>query len=65
MATGTENMTQQLFESIDNQDVQAFLDFLADDVKFRFGNAAPVTGKPAVGEAVGGFFPVLRQFITN
>ena len=65
MATGTENMTQQLFESIDNQDVQAFLDFLADDVKFRFGNAAPVTGKPAVGEAVSGFFPVLRQFITN
>ncbi len=65
MVTGTEKMTKQLFESIDNQDAEAFLAFLSDDVKFRFGNAALVTGKSAVGEAVSGFFPASRQFITD
>ena len=60
MVTGTEKMTKQLFESIDNQDAEAFLAFLSDDVKFRFGNAAPVTGKSAVGEAVSGFFSSVK-----
>lgn len=51
-----KDWVRQLFQSIDNQDTTAFLAFLADDVLFRFGNADPVSGKAAVGEAVTGFF---------
>ena len=53
---GKENWATQLFQSIDNQDTEAFLAFLSDDVLFRFGNADPVNGKDAVGEVVSGFF---------
>jgi hypothetical protein len=53
---GKENRVTRLFQGIDNLDTDAFLAFLSDDVLFRFGNADPVTGKAAVGEAVGGFF---------
>ncbi len=56
MKAKTENLTQQLFKAIDNRDTEAFLTFLADDVSFRFGNANTVSGKPAVAEAVDGFF---------
>ena len=51
-----EHRVTRLFQSIDNRDADAFLAFLADDVVFRFGNAAPVSGKAAVDEAVRGFF---------
>ena len=57
---GKENWTMRLFQSIDNQDTEAFLTFLADDVLFRFGNAAPVNGKNAVGEAVSSFFDSVK-----
>lgn len=60
MLTRTESNTQELFQSIDNQDTEAFLSFLADDVTFRFGNAPSVTGKAAVGEAVSGFFSSIQ-----
>ena len=53
---GKENRVARLFQGIDNRDTEAFLAFLSEDVLFRFGNADPVTGKAAVGEAVGGFF---------
>lgn len=53
---GKENRVTRLFQGIDNRDTEAFLAFLSDDVLFRFGNADPVSGKAAVGEAVGGFF---------
>jgi ketosteroid isomerase-like protein len=47
---------RRLFRAIDARDTQVFLSFLGDDVVFRFGNAAPIAGKPAVGEAVAAFF---------
>ncbi len=56
MTIGKGNWTTLLFQSIDNQDTGAFVEFLADDVLFRFGNADPVRGKVAVGEAVSAFF---------
>ena len=47
---------RELFLSIDRRDTDAFLAFLSDDVVFRFGNAAPVQGKAAVGAMIQGFF---------
>lgn len=60
MTVGRENRARQLFQSVDNQDTEAFLAFLADDVLFHFGNADPVSGKAAVGEAVRGFFGSIK-----
>ncbi len=54
-------MTQQLFNSIDEKDTKAFLGFLTNDVKFRFGNAPVAEGYTAVGEAVGGFFSSIKS----
>ena len=53
---GRVKWARQLFQSIDQQDVEAFLAFLTDDVLFRFGNTDPASGKASVGEAVSGFF---------
>ena len=50
----------ELFQSIDKQDIDAFLTFLADDVFFRFGNAEPVHGKNNVGNIVKGFFESIK-----
>jgi ketosteroid isomerase-like protein len=37
---------------IDDRDIEAFGEYLADDVVFRFGSGEPLVGKPAV-EAAG------------
>lgn len=60
-----ENWARRLFQSIDNQDMEAFTAFLSDDVLFRFGNAEPVKGKTAVGEAVSGFFGSIKAIQHN
>jgi len=52
---------KRLFQSIDDQNVEAFLAFLSDKVLFRFGNAEPVRGKAAVGDVVRGFFGSIRS----
>jgi ketosteroid isomerase-like protein len=52
--------TARLFQSIDKQDTEAFLGFLAGDVRFRFGNADPVNGRAPVGEAVSGFLGSIK-----
>ena len=62
---GKENRVTRLFQGIDNRDTEAFLAFLSDDVLFRFGNADPVSGKAAVGEAVGGFFGSVKGIRHN
>ncbi len=56
----TDDWVKQLFEGIDRRDVDAFLSFLAEDVRFQFGNARPLTGKKNVGEAVGGIFDRIK-----
>lgn len=45
-----------LFEAIDRQDAEAFADYLAPGVNFRFGNAPAVQGRAAAQEVVAGFF---------
>ena len=61
MANERENWAKRLFQSIGSQDTEAFLAFLTDDALFRFGNAAPVSGEAAVGEAVSGFFARVKS----
>lgn len=54
MTVEREKWTRLVFESIDNQDTEAFTAIVADadDVLFRFGNAAPMRGNAAVCDAV-------------
>ena len=51
---------KKLFNSIDAMDVGAFLDFLEDDARFRFGSEQAVAGKRAVREAIEGFFASIK-----
>ena len=50
----------QLFRSIDSKDSETFLQFLAEDVFFRFGNAEPIHGKNNAGNIVKGFFESIK-----
>lgn len=47
---------KELFDCIDNKNVDGFLSFLADDVEFRFGNTPKLVGKTAIKEGVSAFF---------
>lgn len=51
---------RQLFQSIDAMDTNKFLNFINNDAQFRFGNAPPVVGKDAIGQAVDGFFATIK-----
>jgi limonene-1,2-epoxide hydrolase len=51
--------TAALFGAIDAMDVDGLVAHLADDVRFRFGNGAPVTGHEGVRTAVDGFFATI------
>ncbi len=48
-----------IFADIDAFDPDKFVAHLTPDAKFRFGNADPVTGRPAVKEGVAGFFSTI------
>jgi ketosteroid isomerase-like protein len=47
------------FADIDSFDPDKFVAHLTPDVRFRFGNADPVTGQAAVREGVAGFFTTI------
>jgi limonene-1,2-epoxide hydrolase len=49
-------LLDDLFGSIDEQNVDRFLRFLTDDAIFRFGSAEPVKGQVEIREAVENFF---------
>jgi len=55
-----EQWLRKLFTAIDANDLPRFLEFLADDARFRFGNRPACQGKQAVGAAVGGFFGAIK-----
>lgn len=50
-----------LFRTIDEMDSDKFVTFLTDDAQFRFGNAPAAKGKPAIREAVAGFFSTIKD----
>lgn len=41
-------------------DTEAFLDFLEDDARFRFGIAPVLTGKEAIRSTINGFFAGIK-----
>lgn len=45
-----------LFDAIDSMDTAAFVAFLTEDARFRFGSAPEAKGREAIADAVGGFF---------
>ena len=52
-------LLDDLFATIDEQNVDRFVHFLTDDAIFRFGSAAPVEGQAEIREAVDGFFATI------
>jgi hypothetical protein len=50
------NRLDRLFAAIDAKDTGAFLVFLTEDARFRFGSAPALHGHGAIREAVDGFF---------
>lgn len=48
-----------LFASIDARDAGRFVEFLADDGRFRFGNLPPVAGRAAIRTTVADFFSAI------
>ena len=51
-----EDLAKNLLAAVDRKDTEQFLGFIAEDARFRFGSAPPVTGHDAIRGAVGGFF---------
>jgi ketosteroid isomerase-like protein len=49
-----------MFAVADTLDVDNYVNYLAPDVHFRFGNAEPITGREAVRDAVGQFFTTIK-----
>jgi hypothetical protein len=52
--------TADLFRAIDTRDPAKFASFLAPNASFRYGSAAPVTGREAIAQAVAGFFTTIQ-----
>lgn len=42
-------------------DADKFVAYLSDDSQFRFGNAPAVVGKPAIRDAVDGFYKSIKS----
>ena len=52
----TQKQIRKLFERIDNHDLAGFLEFLSEDVHFKFGNQDPVNGKENLRNRMDVFF---------
>lgn len=57
----THDQIRKLFESINKSDVGGFLEFLTDDVHFKFGNQDPVEGKENLRNSLNVFFKSLKS----
>lgn len=47
---------KEMFLKVDSMSTDGFVSYLADDVKFRFGNAPELVGKDSVRDGVEAFF---------
>ncbi len=47
---------QRYLEALDRYDIEAFSDFLADDISVQFNNDDPMAGKAVVTAGLGGFW---------
>jgi ketosteroid isomerase-like protein len=60
-ATREPGWLRPLFGMIDAADAAGFCSHLTEDALFRFGNAPPVQGRPAIEQAVSQFFASIRR----
>jgi ketosteroid isomerase-like protein len=58
--TAVPEWVRRIFEAVDAGDARRFSAVFAEDGQFVFGNAPPVVGRPAVEQAVVGFFASIR-----
>ena len=54
------NWVNDVFSAVDSGDVDAFVEFMTEDVRFRHGNQDPLQGKEAVRESMGGLFRSIK-----
>ncbi len=47
---------RRVYERVDAMDAEGFANFFTEDGRFKFGNAEPAVGRPAIREAVETFF---------
>jgi ketosteroid isomerase-like protein len=57
--TTSQNPGTDMFRASDALDVDGWVAYLAPGVRFRFGNADPLTGREAVRQAVAEFFTTI------
>lgn len=60
MSTSYPQWITDLFAAIDTRNADQFVNFLTEEVVFTFGNADPISGRPAVRQAVAGFFDSIQ-----
>jgi len=51
--------TDGLLTAIDSMDADAFVSFLAEDARFRFGSAPAITGREGIAVGVSAFFDTI------
>ncbi len=56
-----KNDIKELFNAIDNFDVDEFINYLTDDALFRFANIPQVKGKKNIYEFVDNFFKSIKS----
>jgi ketosteroid isomerase-like protein len=56
-----DSWIRDLFRCVDAKDSDGWIEFLAPDARFRFGNAAVVEGRTAIHEAITAFFASISE----
>ena len=57
----SQEYVKKLYRIVDEKNADALSELLADDIRFVFANAAPITGKEAVLAANEGFFASIHN----
>jgi len=60
MTSISPTLGNDLFRAADAFDVDHYVTYLDPDVRFRFGNAEPITGREVVRETVREFFTTIK-----
>ncbi len=51
---------KELFEAVDRMDARGFAGYFTEDARFRFGNAATLTGRDEIASSIEDFFAALK-----
>lgn len=55
-----ETTVRQIMAAVDEMDADGFTSYFTEDGSFRYANAEPVVGRQAIGEAVEGFWSMIK-----